>query len=248
MGQLLSETDQVTAFLDGKLSSLLASMDAADIETSVLCSIATKPSQFEPIFKWSRQIQSERIIALPSVHPDDPAPAERVRQIAEAGLLGIKMHPYYQNFDIDDPKLDPLYEALQTEGLMLTLHTGYDFAFEWVDRAGPKKISNVVEKFPDLVLITTHLGGWEQWDGVEEYLIGRPIYMETSFSVQYLDRDRLRQMILSHPSDYILFGTDSPWTDQQEEIEDFLQLDLPKDLLEKIFYKNAKKLLKKLKK
>ena len=51
MAQLLAETDSVTAFLDGKLSSLLASMDANNIEKSVLCSIATKPSQFEPIFK-----------------------------------------------------------------------------------------------------------------------------------------------------------------------------------------------------
>ena len=124
MRQLLSETDSVTAYLDGKLSSLLASMDANGIERSVLCSIATKPSQFEPIFQWSRAIQSERIIPLASVHPDDPAGPEHVRQIAAAGLAGIKMHPYYQDFDMDDAKLDPLYEAVQAEGLLLTMQYG----------------------------------------------------------------------------------------------------------------------------
>ncbi|MHC5086882.1 MAG: amidohydrolase family protein, partial [Planctomycetota bacterium] len=66
MEQLLSETDAVRSFLDGKLSSLITSMDANRIEISVLCSIATKPSPFEPIFQWSQQIASDRIIPLAS--------------------------------------------------------------------------------------------------------------------------------------------------------------------------------------
>ena len=247
MAQLLAETDSVTAFLDGKLSSLLASMDANSIDKSVLCSIATKPSQFEPIFKWSQKIQSDRIIPLASVHPLDPAGAEHIHEIAEAGLAGIKMHPYYQDFDMDDAQLDPIYEALQEEGLLLTMHTGFDFAFEWIDKAGPKRISDVLTKFPDLRLVTTHLGSWQQWDEVETFLIGKPIYMETSFSIKYLNHDQLRRMILAHPSDYILFGSDSPWTDQAAEIEAFSKLGLPEAMLEKIFYKNAKNLLGKIK-
>ena len=50
-------------------------------------------------------------------------------------------------------------------------------------------------------------------------------------------------MILAHRPEYILFGTDSPWTDQAEEIEAFAGLGLPEELLEKIFYRNAKRLL-----
>ena len=244
MAQLLAETDQVTAFLDGKLSSLVASMDEAGIEQSVLCSIATKPSQFEPIFKWSCQIRSDRIIPLASVHPQDPDGPAHIHQIAEAGLTGIKMHPYYQDFDMDDPHLNPLYEAIEAEGLLLTMHTGFDFAFERIDRAGPKKIANVLERFPDLKLVTTHLGSWQQWDEVEAHIIGKPIYMETSFSIQYLEPERLRRMILSHPADYILFGSDSPWTDQPAQIKAFFQLGLPVKLLKKIFYQNARDLLK----
>mgnify|MGYP000120864877 CR=1 FL=1 len=243
MAQLLSETDQVQSFLDGKLSSLIASMDDHSIETSVLCSIATKPSQFEPILNWSRQICSDRIIPLASVHPKDPNPVERVHQIAQAGLKGLKMHPHYQDFFMDDPALDPLYEAIQSQGLLLTMHTGYDFAFEWIDRASPQQISTVISKFPDLKLVTTHLGGWQQWDAVEEFLIGKSIYMETSFSLQYLDHKKLKQMLLAHPADYLLFGTDSPWTDQGVEIDGFRNLGLSEMLLDKIFSRNARNLL-----
>jgi len=243
MAQLLSETDQVRPFLDGKVSSLIASMDANGIETSVLCSIATKPSQFEPIFRWSQQIASERIIPLASVHPQDPAAVEHIHQIAQAGLKGVKMHPYYQNFYLDDPHLYPLFEAIQAEGLLLTMHTGYDFAFDRIDRATPKQIWDVVQRFPEMKLVTTHLGAWEQWDDVQRYLLGKPIFMETSFSVEYLGTERVRQMLLSHPPEYILFGTDSPWTDQGETIASHESIDLPAEIQKKYFFENSSKIL-----
>lgn len=243
MEQLLSETDAVRSFLDGKLSSLIASMDANRIEVSVLCSIATKPSQFEPIFRWSQQIASDRIIPLASVHPKDPAGVEHIHQIAQAGLKGVKMHPYYQDFYLDDPHLNPLFEAIQDEGLLLTLHTGYDFAFDRDERATPKQIWEVLQRFPEMKLVTTHLGAWEQWDDVQRYLLGKPIYMETSFSIEFLGTERVRQMLLEHPPEYILFGTDSPWTDQGETIASYESIDLPEEIKEKYFFANASRIL-----
>ena len=65
----------VTAHLDGRVSSLLSSMDRNNIEKSIVCSIATKPSQFEPILAWSQKIRSDRLVPFPSLHPDDPEAA-----------------------------------------------------------------------------------------------------------------------------------------------------------------------------
>lgn len=244
MRQLVSEAEGVVAWLDGRLSSLLASMDDNNIETSVLCSIATRPEQFEPIFKWSREIASERIVPLPSVHPDDPRAVERIGRIAEAGFKGVKMHPYYQDFCVDDPALDPLYKAMCDHNLMLTLHTGFDIAFERVEKASPRQISTVLDRFAQLRLITTHMGGWQQWDQVERYLIGRPVYMETSWSLEYLDAEQARRMLQNHPRRFILFGTDSPWTDQAASIRAVEKLNLSESLLEHLFYTNARALLK----
>jgi 2-methylcitrate dehydratase len=53
---LEAEAPGVKAFLDERVSSLLASMDRAGIEKSVVCSIATKPSQYRAILSWSREI------------------------------------------------------------------------------------------------------------------------------------------------------------------------------------------------
>ena len=46
MATLSSETDEVSPCLDGRMSSLIDSMDKAGIEKSVICSIATKPKQY----------------------------------------------------------------------------------------------------------------------------------------------------------------------------------------------------------
>jgi hypothetical protein len=39
-------------------------------------------------------------------------------------------------------------------------------------------------------------------------LIGKNIYMEISFALNFLTPKQAREMITSHPPDYILFGTD----------------------------------------
>ncbi|MHC5139287.1 MAG: amidohydrolase family protein [Planctomycetota bacterium] len=243
MARLGSETDEVHPNLDGKVSSLVASMDAEGIEMAVLCSIATKPSQFDPIFRWSQEIASDRIIPLASVHPKDPDAVKHIHQVAKAGLRGLKMHPYYQDFYLDDPQLYPLFEAIQSEGLLLTMHTGYDFAFDRIDRATPKQISDVIARFPEMKLITTHLGAWQQWDEVRRYLLGKPVYMETSFSIEYLGVDQVRRMLLEHSPDHILFGTDSPWTDQRKTFESHKKMDLPSGIESKYFYYNALRVL-----
>jgi predicted TIM-barrel fold metal-dependent hydrolase len=90
----LEEEGDVKANHDGRISSLLAIMDREGVDKSVICCIATRPSQFEAIVSWSKQISSDRIIPFPSFHPDDPQAVEHISQIKEQGFKGIKMHPY----------------------------------------------------------------------------------------------------------------------------------------------------------
>jgi hypothetical protein len=233
----------IKAFLDGTVSALLASMDGAGIGTSVLCSIATKPEQFDPILKWSKEIASPRIVPLPSIHPKGQDPVGQAHQVAEAGLLGIKIHPYYQDFNLDDDALFPLYHALDSLGLFVLCHTGFDFAFPRDRRADPVRILRVLERVPSLRLITSHLGAWDDWDEVEKHLIGKPITMDISLSIELLGRKRARAMLLAHPADRILFGTDTPWSSQAETLGLLHSLDLGEEREALILGKNAEALL-----
>ncbi len=233
----------VTAHLDGRVSSLLSSMDRNNIEKSVVCSIATKPSQFEPILAWSKKIRSDRLVPFPSVHPDDPGAPEKVSWIKDEGFRGIKFHPYYQNFSIDEIRLFPVYERITAEGLILLMHTGFDLAFDRNRICDPERIVRVLENFPDLKLVTSHLGAWEDWDEVERHMIGKKIYMEISYSLDILDKERARKMITAHPAEYVLFGTDSPWTGQDRTLSLLKGLELEPALEKKILRDNALALL-----
>jgi hypothetical protein len=240
--KMLEEEGGINAYLDGKISSLLSSMDNCGIEKSVICNIATKPSQFDSILKWCSEIRTERIIPFPSIHPYDTDFKDRIDKIKHEGFKGIKFHPYYQDFTIDEEKIFPVYEKISNENLILVMHTGFDFAFQRIRIADPEKIMNILKTFPSLKMVSTHLGAWEDWEEVERFLLGKPIYMEISFSLEFLD-DTVRKIISSHPAEYILFGTDSPWTDQQQTLSLFRELKLGEKREELILRENAIKLL-----
>ena len=239
----LANEGNTRAYLSGRIDDLLASMNRAGITSSILCSIATRPEQFRAILDWSIGLRSSRLIPLASVHPQDKKSASHLKEVSEQGFIGIKMHPYYQDFFIDDRALDPIYSTLSELGLLLVMHTGFDIAFPRIRRSDPEKIRTLLDRFPDLRLITTHLGAWGDWDEVQRLLIGRPLFMEISFALDYLDRQTARKILLAHPEEYLLFGTDSPWEDQTAAVEKLQKLQLGERLENLILRENGAHLL-----
>lgn len=242
----LEDEGNIKAFLNGTVTDLLRSMDRSGIEKSLICSIATRPSQFQSILDWSGAIRSERIIPLPSVHPQAADLLQQLHIIHEEGFIGIKLHPYYQDFFIDDNKLEKLYGALVEHNLLVVMHTGFDIAFPRVDRCDPARIRTVMENFPELKLVTTHLGAWDQWAEVRELLIGKPVYMELSYALDFLDPLVARDMITNHPPEYLLFGSDSPWSDQRKSLDLLRELTLETELFHAITRGNAESLLSRI--
>ena len=219
-------------------------MNRAGISTSVVASIATKPQQWEPILDWSRSIASKRIVPFASVHPDDPAARDHLRIIRDSGIRGIKLHPYYQEFELDEPRLYPLYEQLRDYGLVLLCHTGFDIAFERIRRADPRRIAAVHGDLPGLKLVTSHFGSWQDWDEVERRLLGRDIYMDISYSFPFMSRGKARKLLLGHPGEYLLFGSDSPWADQKVTLDFLTAFELEEERLRNVLYRNAAGLLR----
>jgi predicted TIM-barrel fold metal-dependent hydrolase len=239
----LAAAGKVTPCLDGRIVSLLADMDRVGIASAVLGSIATKPGQFDAILAWSQEIRSARIIPFPSFHPANPRAREQIGAIKAAGFKGIKMHPYYQNFVLDEARMYPFYEQISAAGLILVMHTGLDIGFPRERICDPPRIVRVIEQFPELKLVATHLGAWAMWDEVRDQLLGRPLYLDISFSLQFLAPAEARRMILAHPPELILFGTDSPWICQAEVLRQFRALELEPELAEKILRLNGLALL-----
>jgi predicted TIM-barrel fold metal-dependent hydrolase len=239
----LEEEGDIRACLDGTVGALLASMDRAGIERAVVASIATKPEQFDAIRRWSLSIASERLVPFPSVHPADPEASERIRLLAADGFRGIKLHPYYQSFVVDDDRMADVYEALSETGMALLLHTGFDPAFPRDRIASPARVVRVAEAYPALKLVATHIGAWEDWDEVEKHFLGRPIRTDTAYSLEFMSRDRARAILSAHPRECILFGSDSPWSDQGEALEQLRALGLGEEWERAVLHDNAAELL-----
>lgn len=229
---------------DGTTGGLIDSMDAAGVDVSVVCMIATKPHQTPTIFDWCRTILSERIKPFPSVHPQTPDAPQWIERFAAVGFAGIKLHPLYQQFSVDDPQMDPIYRAAADCGILIAFHSGCDIAFPLDDdRASPQRLRRVKDRFPTLRMLCTHMGGWRSWDDVQQCLIGTDIYIETSFSLDILAPDMAVEMIRSHGVERVFFGSDWPWRSQAYEAGLVRQLDLGEPEAHAILSGNATDLL-----
>jgi hypothetical protein len=240
----LAEEANWKAYLDGRVTSLVESMDKADIDVSVVCPIATRPEHTAGILEWCKQIRSERIEPFPSVHPLTPDAAGWVARVADEGFAGIKLHPMYQDFQVDQEPALGIFRAASQAGLAVTLHCGRDVAWpETDDRAAPSRVRNALQAVPKLKLVATHMGGWRMWEQSRQMLVGQNCLLETSFSLHEMPPGQIVEMIRAHGADKVLFGTDSPWADQRAEILALRSLGLTEEELAKIFFSNAAKLL-----
>lgn len=249
MEKLSAKTEDWRAVGDGTIGGLLRSMDAAGVARSAVCAIATRPGQTEGITKWLAAVvasHGDRIIPFGSVHPRDDDPAGWVRRIAEAGLRGVKMHPMYQDFVVDADVVRPLYEAAAEHRLPVALHCGSDIGFRnnpIPDRAHPRRLAALADALPPLRLLCTHMGGWSMWDEVEKHLLGKNVFLETSFTSAFLSRPRLAEMIRRHGSHKVCFGTDWPWNDQTAERAFWANLGLDAEDLRNLESLSAARLL-----
>jgi hypothetical protein len=184
-----------------------------------------------------------RIVPFASVHPDSPGAAEAVGRIARAGIRGIKLHPLYQSFAVDDPRVFPLYEAIAAERLILMMHAGYDIAFGKEDLASPARFVRVVERFPGLRLVLAHLGGWNWIDLFIERLAGKDLYIDTAFCSGYCSDAQRDRLLSRHSTDRILFGSDSPWARMDEHVRFVRALPVSDAVKEKILGRNAERFL-----
>ncbi len=239
----LAKQANTQAALNGTVKDLLQSMTRHHISRSVVCSIATSPKQFQPILDWSRAIASEQIIPLPSVHPASSSVLTELQSIHDHGFPGIKLHPYYQDFFVDEERLLPLFAQCAALGLFIVMHCGYDIGFPREERANPEQIRQLLTRVPSLKLVAAHLGAWQQWEDVSRHLIGEDVYLDLAFVLDFLPREQAVAIITGHPEDRILFGSDSPWEDQGEAVQKLRNLHLPKDLEGRILHRNGEELL-----
>jgi hypothetical protein len=214
----------VRAHTDGTLAGLLRSMHQAGIDRAIVSSIATRPEQVDSTHQWLAGIRHPAISWLATMHPDLPIAEDLVGVLKAQGFKGFKLHPDYQAFFVDERRIFPFYEAAEAAGMPILFHVGVDPGLPQIVHATPRRLARVHKEFPQLPMIAAHMGGTDLYAETEEYLLGSSIYLDTSFVLGEMPMTLLKRFFSKHPIERFLFGTDSPWTDQKEELEFFLSL------------------------
>lgn len=209
--------------------------------THMLClNIATNPKQQSSVNDFASSIQGDTVISFGSVHPKAEDCIAELHRIKDLGLTGIKLHPDYQEFIADDKSMFEIYRTCEKLGLTITFHTGKDPYSPTLVHCTPKSIYNIATSFPNLKILSAHMGGMDMSEDSMKYLAKlKNVYLDTAFSSFFLTAEKFSEMVKAHGADRILFATDSPWSTIELERKILDNSGLSSSDLDKIYYKNA---------
>lgn len=228
---------------DMTLSSLLTFMSECGIDKSVVLPVVTKPSQTVSTNEFSASCASDKIIPFGGIHPDTDDYKRDIDHICSLGLKGIKLHAEYQHFYPEEDRMLRIYDYAFEKGLIVIHHAGFDPGLPPPFHTDPRRFSEMLDKLSGGVMVLAHLGGQAQWDGVEELLCGRDVYLDTSMGFEYYSHEQFLRIVKKHGADKILFATDSPWSHSGKEKEILMSLPLTDEEKRSISGENARRLL-----
>ncbi len=228
---------------DGTLSGLKSSMKDRGVDISVVMNIATNASQQKNVNDFAAYANNgEDIFAFGSVYPHSTDALCELERIKDMGLLGVKLHPDYQGFFVDDEKMKPIYKKIAQLGLITLFHAGYDYGYAPPYGATPERMAKALY-WLDCPVIAAHWGGLGCCEGVLKHLCGKDIYFDTSFGYGVMPKCFAQKIIEKHGTEKMLFGTDTPWHTAEMEMQLLKTLTLSETEMENITHKTAKKLL-----
>lgn len=264
----LSNKAHIVPHSSGTINGLITSMEIAGIDISVVMPVATSAEQVVKINDssirnnekyYDNSTAPHKVLSFGCMHPEFEDYKNELKRLSQNGIKGIKIHPVYQGTDIDDTKFLNIIDCAAQNNLIVLTHAGLDVGFPGIVHCSPKMCRNVIDIIGDFKFILAHMGGWENWDEVPDMFTGTCAYLDTSFSSESLDplsdgywddKDitmlntyHYKDIIQAFGSDRILFGSDSPWTDQRRSVKFIKALDLTATDIDNILGQNALKLL-----
>lgn len=230
-------------YTDATSEGLKKSMKAENVDASVVLNIATNEHQMESVNNFAASINNDKnIFSFGSVFPYSERALEELERIKSMGLKGVKFHPEYQGFYVDDEMMKPIYKKISQLGLITVFHAGADYGFAPPFHCMPENMKNALKWF-DSPVVAAHWGGLNYGNEVIDKLCGSDIYFDTSFGYGQMPKATATKIIEKHDINKILFATDSPWHKATMERRLLESLELADSDKEKIYHENAEKLL-----
>ncbi len=243
INKLSDASGGIRYYTDGSANGLKESMKRENVDASIVLNIATNEHQMESVNNFAVSINNKKdIFSFGSVFPTAKNALYELERIKALGLLGVKFHPDYQGFVVDDPMMKPIYKKISELGLITVFHAGYDYGFKPPFGCMPQNMQNALKWF-DSPVVAAHWGGLSCGEDVIKYLCGLDLYFDTSFGYCQMPKSTAERIIEKHGTQKMLFATDSPWHTASMEIRLLNSLNLSENEMDLICFKNAKKLL-----
>ncbi|MBQ0041704.1 MAG: amidohydrolase family protein [Lachnospiraceae bacterium] len=231
----LSAGSQMHYHNGGTIADLIEVMSKSKVSRSILMPVATKPGQAQGINdalpKQMEEYEQHGIYSFGAIYPLDEDYKNMLFFLKEHGILGIKLHPVFQNVPLDDIHYEKIISYASELDMWTMIHPGYDIGFPGNDLASVPRVIRMLSDVKPQKLILAHMGGWNQWNEVESDLAGSSVYLDTSFSItkvhqldgnlhQYLSNEQFIRIARKHGLDRIFFGSDNPWSNQKDAVEE----------------------------
>ena len=227
---------------DGTVDNLLSQGKDYDMVGYLVNSVAVDGAHVEVINNYiaSECSKHSEFYGFGSMHAAYANKIDELERMVSLGLRGVKIHPDTQQYNMDDRRMDEVYDYLSQKELPILIHCG-DYRYNF---SHPKRLANILDKFPKLTVIAAHFGGWSMHDLALEYLKDRNCYLDTSSSFTTTGIVRAKELIRIYGAERILFGTDFPMWNLKDELENMEKMKLANEEYELILHKNAERILK----
>ena len=229
--------------LNGKIDGLLDDGSKVGVSHYLIHSVATTPKQVKSINEFiSGEVKKhpDLFTGFGTLHPDSDDIQGDFDYLIELGLKGVKLHPDFQQFALNEDRAFDLGEVINAGGVPVLIHCG-DFRYNY---SNPEQLIPFLDKFPERTVIGAHFAGWSMWEDATRQLAGRDnLYVDLSSSLYALSPKTAKELIHAYGADKVLWGKDYPMWESVSEMEYFNKIDLTDEERSMILYENAFKLL-----
>ena len=227
--------------MDGTVEMLLERGQKAGISRYVVLPVSNTPHHVRSInsFILSQTALHDNFIGFGTLHAEMEDLMGEVDWIMANGLRGIEMHPDSQRFSIDDPRLYPVYDAVQGK-IPVILHMG-DQRYNY---SHPVRLRKVLDIFPRLEVIAAHFGGYSMFHTARELLWDTDCVFDISSAMMFMEQGEAERYINGYGAERMAYGTDYPLWDPVQEVARFKQLKLTDSQFDQIAHKTAERILK----
>ncbi len=209
----------------GSISALKQVMDECGISQAV--AFAPFPKHFNhdeaPNTNPNRWLCSEikdddRLYCFGVIDMEKDNVADQVQEIYDLGLNGIKMHPAYQHFAVDDRKAYAVYEKAEQLGLPISFHTGVHNAR--IRQSHTLLFDEVAFNFKNLRFTLEHVGGYSFFNEAVAVMANNPkntyagltrVFDRGTNRCWYLGIEKVEELIWQTSAKRLIFGLDFPY-------------------------------------